>query len=764
MYSPIGRARGLRYVAIPLLLALAGGMLPVRPAPAATLTVAIGHPGPSLPRGVHVLGSLPANTPMRLVVGLAPRRPELLKNFMQPRTTSASRRVLTPAEYAQTIGPTAADEEAVTRYLDAHSLRVVRHYQDRLLLDVAGTAGAVASAFGTTLVRYRDRHGHVYYANSTPPRVPVALAPLISAVVGLRNDLRPHYRPRPHAVALTRLSGVGGRRAHGIPSLPSAALTPPLIQAAYDITPLYTQTFTATTGLTTTATITGAGETIALFELSSYNQDDINTYDTAFGISSAPPISIPVDGGATDSYGESGAVETALDIELTRAVAPGARILVYNGPASQSSVDNTGVDDVYARIVNDDRAQVLSTSWGQCEDQQQADQPPDLMLLHNLFAQAVAEGMTIVAASGDNGAYDCLGADGSTPDVTKAAVDYPASDPYVIAVGGTQLTLAANGSVSSEEGWAGSGGGLSNYFPRPAWQTGPGVDNALSNGKRQVPDVALNAGTSYAVWVERGWQIESNTGTSAGAPVWAALLALGNQLRYVTAMAQGVAPPLCPTHPGLGDIHAQLYQLAATPLAQPAFRDITTGPTNGLAAPGPGWDYVTGLGVPDAYVLLRDLVALPSIAITPSSVCPALPWTPTPTPTPRATATRTPTAHPTPSPKPTAVKAASHLPAGKNKRDHLTVRVVPGQIRSGGNVWIELHGATGRGHPVLFEVDYPLRAQRIIGSTDRNGAVTMRIHVSQRVARGHTLLVRLHAIVHERDYTPSASTSFRIVS
>jgi len=773
LYSLINGPRGRRYSALFLLLALVAGVLPLQFAPApvsgpvSPAAVAIGGGGSALPRGARVLGPLPAATPMRLVVGLTPRHQDLLDALLrkQAGASALTRRVLSPEEYARLFSPTEADEGAVTDYLQAHGLRVVRHYRDRLLLDVEGTAGAVSAAFGTPIVRYRDRHGRARYGASARPRLPAALARLVTTVAGLRDDALLHHGPLPRFGTRAQRDASATRRARGIPPPPAALLTPARIRAAYGIAPLYTQVLTGTNGLTTTISITGNGQTIALYELSPFRPDDIAAYDAAFGITAPPPVSIPVDGGATDSYGDKGAQEAALDIELVRAVAPGARILVYNGPATQNSANTAAADDTYARIVNDDKAQILSTSWGQCEDEQQADQPPDLMLLHNLFEQAVAEGMTVVAASGDNGGYDCLNADGTAPDTTKATVDYPASDPYVIAVGGTRLALAADGGVASEEGWAGSGGGVSNVFARPAWQTGPGVDNALSNGKRQTPDVALDAGAGYAVWAGGGWLAAGGVGTSAAAPVWAAILALGNQLRYATAAAAGASPPSCATLPGLGDIHPELYQLGAGASGGAgSFRDIMVGSSNGIATPGPGWDYVTGLGVPDVAVLLHALVALPALAPPAAGACPAPPWTPTP-PATRTLArlpTRTPVPRATPTSAAGATRPPSPTPPATSGGPRPQVRVVPAQVIAGGTALLELRGA-GRALRVTFELDYPTQTQRVWGATDRYGAATVRVRVPRAPSQRRAVVVRLRATVQENRQPVVIQTNFIVL-
>src|SRR5437764_6394754 len=160
-------------VVIPLLL-LALVVSGASPWPAAGHTVPIPGNQFGVPPGARVLGSLPAGRPLRLIVGLAVRHPAVLAAFLHARRAwPRSRRALTPTQFAALFSPTPAEQEAVAAYLRAQGLRIVRTYPDRLLLDVAGTAGQVEAAFGVSLVSYRDRHGHVRYAHATPPRLPV---------------------------------------------------------------------------------------------------------------------------------------------------------------------------------------------------------------------------------------------------------------------------------------------------------------------------------------------------------------------------------------------------------------------------------------------------------------------------------------------------------------------------------------------------------------------------------------------------------------
>jgi kumamolisin len=232
--------------------------------------------------------------------------------------------------------------------------------------------------------------------------------------------------------------------------------------------------------------------------------------------------------------------------------------------------------------------------------------------LHQKLQQAAAQGQSFFAASGDFGAFDCAN---SQPPSSGLAVDNPANDPMMTGVGGTRLLLNANFTYSSESAWStpsatpprGTGGGLSTFFIRPAWQTGPGVANSFSTIYRQIPDVALDAdpATGYSVCVNtcatsppgQGWVVIG--GTSAGAPSWAAFIALYNQYAAGTG------------RPRLGFANPMLYNLASNPQTSPPFHDVTTG--NNLNYPATsGWDYPTGWGTPLVSNLVVDITQNPT--------------------------------------------------------------------------------------------------------------------------------------------------------
>ena len=352
----------------------------------------------------------------------------------------------------------------------------------------------------------------------------------------------------------------------------------------------------------------GSGTTVALFELGSYSPSDVAAYTSCFG--GAPSITdVPVDGGAGVGPGNG---EAALDIEETTGLAPGARLEVYTGP---NGTDGQ-VLDVYQRIANDDTAQVVSTSWGLCDRRA----PAGFVAGENLvFEQMAAQGQTLVAASGDSGSEGCYLSSG---DGSLSTTD-PASQPYVTGVGGTSSELPGAGSFASQRawntcwgvgfgqcakvGWGGAtGGGLSALWPRPSYQrplTPPGGQCAATYC-RAVPDVAANADPADGDLVFWDGDWATMGGTSAAAPLWAALVA---------DVSTG-----CATR--LGFLNPALYRLAAAPSG---FEDVTTqnndytGLNGGQYAAGSGYDLTTGLGTPAAAALaagLQPAGGCPSVA------------------------------------------------------------------------------------------------------------------------------------------------------
>jgi subtilase family serine protease len=353
--------------------------------------------------------------------------------------------------------------------------------------------------------------------------------------------------------------------------------------------------------------VTGKGCTIAIVVSfgSPTIQADLRAFDRAYGLPD-PQLRILAPLGTRHPRNSGWIGETTLDVEWAHAIAPGARLVLLESPVDETE-GAQGLPEFLALeryAVQRHLADVISQSWDATEDTL-FDRAGRAIVaqFHAFYADAARRGVTVVAASGDEGT---TGPDLSTSRLYPyPTVQYPASDPYVLGVGGTRLTVDRQGRIAGESAWAGSGGGLSRLFPEPAYQRGlPAATQRLLGGRRGVPDVSYNASNESPVLVYQGGKWGLAAGTSAAAPQWAGLIALADD-------AAGR---------DLGLVNEALYRLGASPRHGSALRDITSGrlkgPTGGHAgarplspSAAPGWDIATGLGAPRANGLIRALVA-----------------------------------------------------------------------------------------------------------------------------------------------------------
>jgi kumamolisin len=354
---------------------------------------------------------------------------------------------------------------------------------------------------------------------------------------------------------------------------PSGGYAPADIKTAYNLN---------------SASLTGSGQTLGLFELDGYTASDITAYETYFSLPKVTLQNVLVD--TAKGTAGSGADEVTLDIELQIALAPGAsKILVYEGPNS-----NTGVIDTYSRIASDNLAKSISTSWGEAE---QYVTSSTLNSENATFQKMAAQGQTLYSAAGDSGAYD----NGST-----LSVDDPASQPYVTGVGGTSLTTnGAGGAWKSETTWnrgsvanGAGGGGISQVWSIPSYQSAAGVITTAAKASstfRNVPDVALNADpyNGYSIYYQGQWTVYG--GTSCAAPLWAAFTALVNQQRIAAGKST------------LGFANPAIYAVGTGLDYATDFHDIADGSTNLYYPAVKGYDLATGWGSFSGIPLLNDL-------------------------------------------------------------------------------------------------------------------------------------------------------------
>ncbi len=575
-----------------LCLNIPTGMTPAAKAGAAMVALANGGPSPLVARS-QLVGDSDAQGSLSMQVVLPLRNEAALQQYVRLLSTPSSvlyHRYLRPAAFSALYGPTTQDIATVSQYLQTKGFHITSVAAGRQVIDFSGTVAQAQQAFGVHIKQYRTKSGHIFYTNDTAPRVPQAIRPLIQSIGGLSDAVqRQTHITRPRAVS--RVSPHTSCISAG-DSTNTSYYTPGQLASAYNFNTLYT------------AGYHGEGQSVALFELDGYLNGDISGYRSCFDASSPTRVSTTMIDNGPGSLG-GGSLEVELDMDVLLGMLPKlANLFVYEAPNT-----NVGYNDEWARILND-TIPVVSISWGTCEANLTGG---DITTEQQFFTQAAAQGQSILAASGDSGSYDCGDSSLSTDD--------PGSNPYVTAVGGTTLQMGSNATYSSETGWSGSvdghtgsGGGISQLWTMPNYQAGPGVVNGSSSGLpcsaplgtkcREVPDVSLNAdpNVGYVVYCTvsaagcDGGSFWVVGGTSAAAPMWAALTVLANQY----SLAHGGT--------NLGFLNPALYEmLQNSGKYSSAFHDISTS-TDLYYSAAANYDLVTGIGSFNAANIVQQFV------------------------------------------------------------------------------------------------------------------------------------------------------------
>jgi kumamolisin len=510
--------------------------------------------------GAHVVGPVPADERFEVTVRVRRRAAlgSLAANGFHADQAPGKRSYLTREHYAANYGADPADLEKVAAFARAHNLVVLESSPARRSVFISGTAADFAKAFGSTIEQY-EHDGGTYRGRSGSLTVPADLAPIIEGIFGIDN--RPVAKP--HFQRVKTKPGIGlQNHAAGNNSFTSPELA---------------NLYSFPTG------VDGSGQCIAIIELGGgYRAGDIKTYFRELGLPAPNVSTVRVDGGHNQPSTADGADgEVMLDIEVAAAVAPKAKIAVYFAPNTDK-----GFLDAITMAIHDTtyKPSVISISWGGPESNWTAQA---MNSYDQALQTAAALGVTVCCASGDSGSGDGV-TDG------MAHVDFPASSPFALACGGTKLVADGN-KISSEVVWnessdSATGGGISDFFPLPAYQNAAGVpasSNAGGRVGRGVPDVAGDADPSSGYHVRVDGQEFVIGGTSAVAPLWAGLITLMNQkLR----------------HP-VGFLNSLIYGAVA---GTGSFQDITSG-TNGTYQAKTGWDACTGWGSPNGMKLLKAL-------------------------------------------------------------------------------------------------------------------------------------------------------------
>ncbi|MGA9027321.1 MAG: S53 family peptidase [Steroidobacteraceae bacterium] len=488
----------------------------------------------------------PADPAQRLQVSVIVRRRGSQSLRTRVAAAGSARRAdhyLSREEFAQRHGADPADLAAIGGFAAAHGLAVVEEHAARRTVLLSGTVAQFEAAFAIQL-RQMAHPGGNYRGRTGAISLPADLDGIIEAVLGLddRPQAKPHFRIR-----------AGAARGTSFP--------PTEIASLYGFPPG-----------------SGQGECVALIELGGgFRPADLAAYFSALGVGSPAVSAVSVDAAANSPTGNPDGPdgEVMLDIEVVGTIAPQARIAVYFAPNTDA-----GFLDAITTAIHDsgNAPSVISISWGGPESTWTGQA---MTVMDEAFQSAAALGITVCVASGDNGSSDGVSGGGTQ-------VDFPASSPFALACGGTSVQ-AAQGALTAEVVWndgaagGASGGGMSGFFAKPAWQAADvlvraaGGRTPLSN--RGVPDVAGDADpqTGYAVRIDGTDTVIG--GTSAVAPLWAALIARINQ----GGKSAGYLNPLLYANPR-------------------ALRDITRG-NNGAYEAAPGWDACTGLGSPNGPLL-----------------------------------------------------------------------------------------------------------------------------------------------------------------
>jgi kumamolisin len=466
---------------------------------------------------------------------------------------------LSREKWADAHGSDPEDVAAVRAFAQAHGLTVEDEDPDdraRRRIRLTGPLEALRSAFGVEeMAVFKRPDGTTYRGRRGELSVPEGLAGTIVGVFGIDNrpQAKPHMRMAPAAAG--------------------SGFTPMEVAQAYNFP-------TEAAG----QQLDGSGETVAIIELGGgYRTEELDRYFTDLGVPAPSTTAVNVDGGS-NSPGSPADGEVMLDIEVVGAIVPAASIVVYFAPNN----GDQGFIDAVSKAVHDSehKPSVVSISWGGPEDHW-TDQGRTQM--EQVLTEAAELGVTVTVAAGDGGSTDGV----TEEEPLRQHVDFPASAPHALACGGTSLVtdghaIAKEAVWNDEPGGGATGGGVSVEFPRPTYQEQAHVEvDNHDTGKpgRGVPDVAGDADprTGYRVLVDG--RTEPVGGTSAVAPLWAALVTRINQ-------AHGVSS---------GFLQPRLYAMSAG-----VFNDITAG-DNGVYEARKGWDACTGLGSPNGDALLKAL-------------------------------------------------------------------------------------------------------------------------------------------------------------
>lgn len=499
-----------------------------------------GLPSP-LPGVYDDLGPAAPDAGFRALIGFPTRQRALLEDrvaLMYAPGSPLFRGYMTVEAWMAEHAPDPGDVGLVENWLRAQGFTIDFEAKNRLLVQFSGTVAGFNATFKTTL--------HVCLRKN-----PLWDDPPFPVYCTLDRFTLPKFvAERTNGLATADLPAEKGELTAEVGEIVAdppgpEAYGPRAFYGAYDMQPLFEAGFN------------GRGSSLGVVAAGTYHAIDLQIFWKSFGVVRALPKRIAVMEPVFERV-----TETALDVQWASAMAPGADVVVYEGPDAR----NTSLLFTWNHAIASNAVEVLTFSFAHREDSE----PKPLRHQYDESAlMGAALGMTLVSASGDSGKPDT-----------------PCSSPYVTCVGGTHLVASQEGVIEKEWAWQMSGSGPAKTFARPYWQ-----DADVKLDRRAMADLALSSSTEAPMWMRRWAKWEYFGGTSFAAPAFAGMIAVINGHRR----ARGL--------PRVGFLNPILYGHAPT---RATFRDIVYGFTEHYHA-GPGWDYPTGLGAPDVALLALAL-------------------------------------------------------------------------------------------------------------------------------------------------------------
>ncbi len=544
------------------------------PAQAAERQMLHGH----VPRGVAeqkwpAIGRLPASTTLQLAIGLPMRNKERFNNFLQELYTPGDpdfRQYLTPQQFTERFGPTEQDYQTLIEFAQSNGLTVTSTHPNRKLLDIKASVADIERVFHVTMRLYQHpTEARAFFAPDVEPSLDLTVPVL--AISGLDSYIIPHHLK----LKQTATAGMADRA--------------PYDQGGSGSNGYYTAK-DLRTAYAPSVTYTGSGQSVGLLEYDGFYSNLVALYERSNSLPSVTLTTVLLDGATGNPLANTAYPlsyeEVELDIEMAIAMAPGlSSVIVYElPPPSTNALNPPPPDDALNRMATDNAAKQLSSS-----DEYERSGNTD-----EIFQELAAQGQSFFQSSGDIGA------------TTGTNVSSPFDDPYVTLVGGTELSMTANGGAwSSETVWNNptespygeSGGGISPTYSIPWYQQGINMSaNGGSTTMRNMPDVAMVA-DQVMVYTDEDditytgeWQ--GYYGTSIAAPLWAGFMALANQLEALEGL------------PSVGFANSAIYWTGTHAGYTEFFHDITNGNNFNSTSPTEfsattGYDLCTGWGTPN---------------------------------------------------------------------------------------------------------------------------------------------------------------------